>query len=144
MQLEVNKGGHLQSSSDVSSYTTGKRPTSSSTGGSGPSIIKKKKKDPKKDPSKKGSKKKDPKKINPKNKGVISPAAKIQTRDICIVKLIEANRTADTEDYSPMSEITKVLLHNQLPKRSTENRNLYINTFERIPLGHQPKSSLLR
>ena len=75
------------SSSDVSSSTTGKRPTSEE--GSGPSKKKK-------EWSQERLLEKEDHKKNPKNKGVISPAAKIKTRDIFIVKLKEANRMAGT------------------------------------------------
>ena len=54
----------------------------------------------------------------------MNPEIKIDMRDTFIKELVEVNGLPQ-DDYPSMRDIESVLILNKLPKRATENRNLY-------------------
>ena len=63
------------------------------------------------------------KQSNVKNKNM-NPTIKIDMRDTFIKELVKVNGLPQ-DDYPSMRDIESVLILNKLPKRATENRNLY-------------------
>jgi len=54
----------------------------------------------------------------------MNPEIKIDMRDTFIKELVEVDGLPQ-DDYPSMRDIVSVLILNKLPKRATENRNLY-------------------